>query len=165
MIASGVADLSNEQAMHFRDLLREARSCVLRDLEAYETVVRVVEQMGWLLSTSQQRLVEFEPILRPLALKSALAEKVPAHHPNRNYHLSFTKLFHAVRRARNLAVHEGALARRMAGQVVELALVMEDALAEQLTSVAEMMVRNPVVAQPWYPLSLVRQTMLTNAFS
>jgi len=42
--------------------------------------------------------------------------------------MDFTALYESVRKARNAAVHEGALARHLAVHALEMALVLEDAL-------------------------------------
>lgn len=155
--------LETAQAIHFRDLLREGRSAVLKDSEAFESIVRVIEQLGSLLAGKRIGLNNAASHLRDIAAASPLSSSLPHHFPA--LHLDFERLFHSVRRARNDAVHEGAYARRMADQVVELAIILEDALNRQVSTFAEVMVRNPVTAEPWHPVSLVRQVMLANSFS
>ena len=52
-------------------------------------------------------------------------------------------------------------------QRTTLALILEDALRmiEHTNAVSDYMVREPVCAELWHPVSFVRQRMLTNSFS
>ena len=43
--------------------------------------------------------------------------------------------------------------------------LLEDALMNSFDKVGEFMVRNPICAKIWHPLSFVRQIMLENSFS
>jgi CBS-domain-containing membrane protein len=70
-----------------------------------------------------------------------------------------------MRQARNDAVHQGAYARTLTDHVVELSIILEDALMTDASKVSQFMVRNVVDAKPWHPVSYVRQQMLTHAFS
>jgi hypothetical protein len=96
-------------------------------------------------------------------MESPLAEVIPTQW--RTLHTPFVELFDHVRRGRNAAVHQGAAARRLAIHSVELALILEHAMAPQTDLVCDYMVRDPLRAQPWQPMSFVRQQMLTNSFS
>ena len=73
-----------------------------------------------------------------------------------------------VKDARNSALHEGAKARHLTEHAIRLALVLEEALRrmpDELATVADLMVRSPVIADVWQPMSFARQAMLTNSFS
>jgi hypothetical protein len=70
-----------------------------------------------------------------------------------------------VQAARNEALHQGASARHLTQHCIELALVLEDALVNDATIVADYMVKAPLCAYSWQPLSFVRQQMLANSFS
>jgi hypothetical protein len=70
-----------------------------------------------------------------------------------------------VREARNAALHEGALARHLTVNAVELSLVLEEAIMRGSYRAGDFMVKNPVCAYLWQPLSIIRQTMLVNSFS
>jgi hypothetical protein len=48
---------------------------------------------------------------------------------------------------------------------VQLAIVLEDALMSDATLVRDFMVRDPACAQPWQPVSAVRQVMLSRSYS
>jgi len=76
-------------------------------------------------------------------------------------------LYDLVKDARNYALHQGACARYLTGHAIELALVLEDALRRSLDApvVGDYMVRHPVCAELWQPLSFIRQQMLANSFS
>ena len=74
-------------------------------------------------------------------------------------------LYHLVRNARNAALHESAFARRLTRHAIELCLVLEHALTPMSDRVSDYMVRDPVIAELWQPVSFVRQTMLVNSFS
>jgi hypothetical protein len=80
-------------------------------------------------------------------------------------HTSFDLKYQIVREGRNAALHEGALARHLTVNAVELSLVLEETLMSNLYRVGDFMVRSPVCAYLWQPLSLIRQTMLVNSFS
>ena len=152
-----------EAALHFRDQFREARATVLRDSEGYEAIVLVLERLGRFHQPKANGLGRFRDELRIIASESPLAHSIPGRRPD--FHLDFTKLYEAVREARNLAVHEGALARHLSTHALECALVLEDALMSNMTTVGEFMVRGPTTAASWQPLSFVRQIMLMNSFS
>jgi hypothetical protein len=48
----------------------------------------------------------------------------------------------------------------------QLALILEDALTDNATTkIGDFMVRGPICALPWQPISFVRQQMLANSFS
>jgi hypothetical protein len=53
----------------------------------------------------------------------------------------------------------------LTGHAVLIALTLEDALMTGIDRVADYMVRMPVCACMWHPLSFVRQTMLASSFS
>jgi len=57
------------------------------------------------------------------------------------------------------------LCSRLTGKFSDRVLVLEDALNEHATNVGDYMMRDPLCAYPWQPISLVRQQMLANNFS
>ena len=83
------------------------------------------------------------------------------------WHSNFEVLYKLVRTARNDALHQGAIARHLTESAVKLSLIIEDALQQEakLMNVSDYMVRNPICASLWQPLSFVRQQMLINSFS
>jgi len=80
-------------------------------------------------------------------------------------HTPFERLYELVVDARNTAMHEGASARYLTAHAIELSLILEDSLMKDCHTIGEYMVRNPVCAFLWQPLSFVRQTILINSFS
>lgn len=150
-------------ARYFRDQLRHARAIALRDAEAFDAVVVVVERLGRYVSKRGHGLGAYAKQLNRLADASPLAATLPSIWPA--YHTPFSHLFELVKEGRNMAVHEGALARHLTAHAVELALVLEDALVRDTRTVADFMVRGPVTAEPWQPLSFIRQRMLVDSFT
>ena len=67
--------------------------------------------------------------------------------------------------ARNDASHQGAYARHITAHTVELSIVLEDALTNDCTTVADFMVKTVIQAELWQPLAFLRQRMLTSSFS
>jgi CBS domain-containing protein len=103
--------------------------------------------------------------LEKLAELSPLATVVPDQW--RSVHTPFSLLYGMVKEARNDALHIGASARHLTTHAIELALILEDALrmCEEGKNICDYMIRDPVCARLWQPISFVRQRMLTNSFS
>ncbi|WBY02785.1 hypothetical protein PE066_04395 [Ramlibacter tataouinensis] len=156
--------LDQYAAVFFRDQLRAARARVLANAEDFEGVVQALERLGRFLAPGHGfGLGALADTLSGLAQNSPLARTVPQ--GRSDYHHEVSALLESVRVARNMAIHEGALARRLAAHSVECALIFEDALEANMKTVGNFMVRNPVEAAAWHPLSFVRQAMLTGSFS
>jgi CBS domain-containing protein len=81
------------------------------------------------------------------------------------FEIRFNDLFDAVREARNDAMHQGAYARHVTWNATNLAIMLEDALMRDATTIADFMIRNVVCAAPWHTIGYVRQLMLANSFS
>ena len=64
-------------------------------------------------------------------------------------------------------MHEGAFARSLAVHLVQLSVILEDALVNKAArrQTKHYMMRDPITAEPWEPIAFVRQKMLTNSFS
>jgi hypothetical protein len=108
-------------------------------------------------------LARFLPAIKKQAARSPMAEEVPKELPH--FHQQFEVKYGIVQEARNAALHEGALARHLTANAVELSLVLEEGIMSELRQVSDFMVRNPVCASMWQPLSFIRQSMLVNSFS
>lgn len=169
-LENGGSDLSMtisiqpDVALFFRDQLRAARAEVLKDSEAFDEVVLVLERLGrYLMGKREIGLGKYEQTLTSIAKCSPLADAIPAQYTE--YHIRFVTLFDLLKEARNSAVHEGAVARHLSANAIEVALVLEDALMVNSRTVGDFMVRNPSVALPWQPLSMIRQVMLSHSFS
>ena len=151
-------------ALHFRDEFRQARLDALKNAEGYQGVLFVLERLGSYLHPKGRSLSHYE---------KCVASLVKDHHPldgqlHRDYHIRFCRLYEMVRVGRNDALHQGAVARTLTTHSVELSMMIEDALMninEHGASIRDYMVRNPVCAHPWQPISFIRQTMLENSFS
>ncbi len=65
-------------------------------------------------------------------------------------------------------MHSGSYARHATAAAVELCIGLEEALmnaANAKSTVADYMVKSPVVVEPWQPVAYARQLMLANSFS
>lgn len=151
------------QLCFFRDQLRSARAVALADAEGFHSVLRVVELIGQQLDRNISGIGGYKTVLFGLASASPLATELPSKWPG--CHTEFGALYDEMQQARNDAVHQGAYARTLTNHAVELSILLEDALMTDASTVSQFMVRNIVDAQPWHPVSYVRQQMLTYAFS
>ena len=155
-------------ALHYRDELREARLKALRDAEAFEEIVFVLERMGVHLTGKTGDLGKYKKAITQCALKSPLAKDIPE--ACKDWHTPFEGLYKLVREGRNDALHQGAFARHLTAWAIELATILEDALMNEATGnkparVKDFMIRNPICAYMWQPMSSIRQIMLANSFS
>jgi CBS domain-containing protein len=155
--------IEQEVALHFRDQLRIARAIAFRDSEAFQEIAFVLERIGAYLLGQMKDLGRYRDAIQSVANKSPMSLDVPSQLPE--WHSPFATKYEIVREARNAALHEGALARHLTGNAMELSLVVEEALMQGCYRVGDFMVRNPVCAYLWQPLSFIRQTMLVNSFS
>ena len=155
--------MTREQKIHFRDDLRNARAGALADAEGYSRLVVSIERLGKFCNGGRGTLGKVAPKLTALASDSSLAQTVPLSHPR--WHTGFELLLNQLREARNAAVHEGAMARHLASHAAKVAIVLEDSLMVGLDRVGDYMVRNPLCASMWQPLSFVRQMMLESSYS
>jgi hypothetical protein len=152
-------------ARDFRLQFQQARENALKDAEAFDGIIHVVERLGSFCLGSMENLHKYRTAVKKLANLSALATEVP--NQWRNVHTPFDLLYDMVKDARNDAMHQGASARHLTTHAIELALVLEDALRilDMPKNVSDYMVRDPVCAHLWQPVSFVRQQMLTNSFT
>ena len=155
--------MNREATLHFRDELRTARAAALRDAETYQEIVLTLERLGAYLFGTMANLGRYKNDIVKLAEHSPMASEVPSILPD--LHASFVQKYEIVRKGRNAAVHEGAFARHLTVNAVELSLVLEEAIMHGYNRVGDFMVWNPACAFMWQPLSFIRQTMLANSFS
>lgn len=159
-----VRSLDPATAKAFCDQFSRARELAFQDSEAFDEIIYVVERLGCFLCRNTLDLFSYGDTISKLAENSALAKDIPAHWPG--VHIPFARLYQIVKDARNDAMHQGAVARHITTHAVELALILEDALTMNRNGLcSEYMVRNPVCAELWQPISFIRQQMLTNSFS
>ena len=143
--------------------LRKARAAALSDAEAFPEIFYALERVGTALTGRIAGLDAYKPEFENIAAKSPLASGLSER--QRHGHTAFERLYDIVRTGRNEALHHGAFARHLTRHAVELCLLLEDGLMSQARTVADSMVRDPVCAELWQPLSIVRQQMLANSFS
>ena len=155
--------MEHDAAIYFRDQFRDARTRALHDAEAYQEVLFAIERFGSMLSKEIGALGNYGEKIIAEAKTSPLAEDVPTAH--RDWHVPFPALYESVKDARNDALHQGASARHLTAHATQLVIVLEDALNDHATNVGDYMVRDPLCAYPWQPVSLIRQQMLANNFS
>ena len=161
--ANKLRPLHSIEARYFRDQLREARAIALADAEGFPALLFCIERLGTRLTDSVHSLEHYKGSMVNFARRSALAESVPRRF--RNLLTPFPRLYDIVREARNEALHHGAFARNLTSSAIQLALVLEDALMADQHTVGDYMVRGPVCAEPWQPMSFIRQQMLANSYS
>ena len=168
--------MSHLLLLHYRDELREARLKALRDAEAFQEIVFVLERIGVHLlgdkveasKAKVENLGQYEKYITQCALKSPLAKDIPE--ACEEWHTPFKGLYKLVLEGRNDALHQGAFARHLTAWAIELATILEDALVNEATRnetarVKDFMIRNPSRAYLWQPMSSIRQIMLANSFS
>jgi hypothetical protein len=156
------AYIEPEVAIHFRDELRAARAAVLRDAEAFDEILFTVERLGMQITGKVLDLGRYQARILELVQRSTLAK---ASINCGLWNINVEELYELVRKGRNEAMHVGAYARHLAASAVELAIILEDALMSNARLVSEVMVKNPVQAYLWQPITLIRHTMLANSFS
>ena len=122
----GQIAMDPEQAIYFRDQLREARARALRDAEGFQHVLLCLERIGETLHDSVLSLGLYRVRLSAIAGQSPLAATIPRELSC--WHTPFADLYAEFVMARNDAVHQGAYARTLTNHAVALALVLEDAL-------------------------------------
>lgn len=159
-----------EPAFSFRDDFRKAREAAQQDAEDFEQVAFALEKLGaYLCGTRHNGLGRYRTAIAALACNSPLASPTPEARP---FHTPFDGLFMLVTECRNSAMHEGVFARNLTQHAIQIALVIEDALTQIITmkntdthKISDFMIRNPICAEMWQPLSFIRQSMLANSFS
>ncbi len=150
-----------KQAIYFRDEFRLARAKALADGEGFQEILFSIERLGGSLNPTGGGLGNYEERLTQLARKSSLFDdSIPGN-------ISFSILFGIVRVSRNDAMHQGAFARHLTNNAIKLALILEDAIVTEarLMDAQHFMVLNPICAELWQPMSLIRQKVLANSFT
>ena len=157
--------MEKERALYHRDEFRVARVNASRDTEAYDEIIHALERLGSGLAPGKENLKDYEQKIIALCLNSPIAQEIPGEY--KDWHIPVHRLYDVVRKARNDAFHQGAFARHLTNHAIELAIILEDALTAKVEAklVGDFMVREPVCALLWQPLSYVRQQMLVSSFS
>ena len=162
--------MTHKSALYFRDAFREARLKVLANAEHYQELLFVLERLGKHLTGKGVGLGGSELAILGLVAKHGTLQGQPADNlPTQmeTGELGVVELYDLVRRARNDAMHEGAFVRNLAVHLVQLSIILEDALVNKAhcKTVKHYMMRHPICAQPWEPVGFIRQTMLEHSFS
>lgn len=155
--------MNREVARFFRDQFRNARAVAFQDAEEFQEIIFVIERFGAYLIGQIKGLGNYKTSIEQEALNSPLAEEIP--NQCTAWHPRFSTIYELVREARNDALHQGAFARHLTNNAIQLALVLEDALMSNANTVSEFMVREPICALRWQPMSFIRQQMLKNSFT
>jgi len=157
--------LTNSQKIYFRDIFREARYKALIDAEDFDSLFHAIETFGAFLSTNLKHnslsyYKEYiEDFVRESPFYNSLTKEFPA------YHSSFSFLYEEVRKFRNGSAHQGVHARNKIRYAIELCLIIESKLNQMDEQVSNYMVRSPLTASDWEPLSHVRKEMLIHSYS
>jgi len=158
--------VAGEVRRHFLEEFRQARIAAQNDAEAFDQVLFVIERLGSFRLAEVSALGDYEASLMDLAGEGALGTDIS---PLQSaWHSDKRVLFRMVKDARNDALHQGAKARYLTQHTIELALLFEDALMngnEPVIKIGDLMVRSPMTAETWQPVSLARKTLLANSFS
>ena len=149
-----------DMALYFARQLRAARAQVQADAEGYVAVAIAVEQLGAALGAKGGMAAAERCIIKALSLSSDWTRgdcETP----------SLACAYDRVRRARNIAVHEGAMSRVVAAHAIHLTIGLEVALMKFVDTEAARtwMVANPTVAHPWMTVAQVRSALLAGGFS
>ena len=150
-----MVSISRESKVELLTKLRTARYLVLRDAEAFHEAATCLEHIGQVVCGEIRNGLESyrKEIL-------ALAQQTKRHNDE-----DISRLFKVVREARNDAVHVGAHARHLNTRLIDLLLILEEAITSSTLAVKDLMVRTPVVAESWHLVAHVRNAMLANSFS
>ena len=162
--------MTPESALTFRNAFRDARLKVLANTENYQELLFVLERLRTHLAGGDVTVAKAKPCIMELVKHGALQGEPAA--PDTG-ELCASELYDLVRNARNDAMHEGAFARNLAVHLVQLSVILEDALVNKADGVSgadsrkakHYMMREPVTAEPWEPIAFVRQKMLVHSFS
>ena len=155
-------EMDPQVALYFRNEFREARAAALKDAEGYQQILFVLERLGaYLLEqeyTGKLCLKRKRPEKRVDStmwrFRCHIITLVERYHsfqgkPPDDDHIAFDSLYDMVRRARNDALHQGAVARSLTSHSVQLSLMLEDVLmcASRSEQIKDYMIRrNPVYA-------------------
>lgn len=159
--------LSWNERLHYRDRFRAARYSALADSEGFGEICFAIEALGLRLRGEEASmglyLKQIQPFVSDSIVFSSLTQEFPA------LFTRFDALYEAVKNARNDAMHTGVYARHATTAAIELCIGLEEALMveQQIRreTVADFMVKAPVIVEPWQPVAHARQLMLMHSFS
>ena len=152
--------LPPSQRRFFLEEFRFARAQVLEDTENFSAVIHAIERLGSFLYPTGGGLASYQAKILELCKNSAVFQSMRCW-MGRDYET----LYNTVKEARNETMHVGATARHAASNALLLSLLVEDALTGDSSAMQNYMVSDPVCAERWQPIGMIRQKMLTNSFS
>ena len=149
-----------EAFVEYRDGIRTARYAVTEKGAGYEVIVQAVERLGAYLWNPGADAGKFGTLWRyKKDLRDLVRDFVVIEH--------FDRVYERVRNGRNAGVHQGAEARPLIQNAVELAIMLEHALREAsgMNKAREVMVSPVVRTYTWEPVAQARQKMLAESYS
>ena len=151
--------IQSDVALYFARQMRGARAQVQADAEGYVAVAIAVEQLAAALGAKGGACAAWNVIVDTLSLDGDWTGDGGAP--------SLGSAYYRVRRARNIAVHEGAMSRAVATHAIDLTIGLEVALMNAVDTDAAQawMVPDPTVAHPWMTVAQVRSALLAGGFS
>lgn len=166
-----------EQRIDLLQRLRTARATILADAEAFVQATAVLEYVGQVGGKNTAHgLGHYRAEIVALAKETGRFEKAK---DERDLHC----LFDTVLAARNSAAHTGSYARHLSSRLVELILILEEAIIHgeprmsqktsakqddtsfKFTKVKHLMVGGPITAFDWNTLGQIRTLMLEHSFT
>jgi predicted transcriptional regulator len=148
-----MSTLTRREGIEILERLRDARALILRDAEAFQRATLTLEHIAQIAGANVG--------LSLGRCKDAILSILES----RDEFDNAEKLFQTVLNARNMAVHDGAWVRHVNTRLVDLFLVLEAAILSQMETVGDIMVRTPVIAEPWHRVGHARKAMLSQSFS
>ena len=122
------SNLTQGHRVEFLSRLRDARALVLRDGESFREASTVLEHIGQVIGGRiGNGLKDHEEAIVSLAKEAGQTDEA-----------SGGRLFHVVREARNKAVHDGAYARHLNGRLLDLLLLLEEAIMTNMDRVEDL---------------------------
>jgi hypothetical protein len=159
--------LTWNERLHYRDRFRAARYSALADAEGFGEICFAIEALGLRLCGEEAAMGSYLKHIQPLAADSTVLVSLTNQFPA--LFTRFEALYATIKNARNDKMHAGVYARHATTAAIELCIGLEEALmAEQQIrreTVADFMVKGPVVVEPWQPVAHARQLMLMYSFS
>lgn len=156
--------LKKEECVYYRDVFRSARYAALADAESFSEICFALEALGLRLLGCQGDLGSYEDRIGLYASKSAIFNHLAM--DALSGFKTFDALYEIVRNARNDVMHSGSYARHATEAAIELCIGLEEALMVDVTkTVGDLMVKSPIVIEPWQPVAHARQLMLMHSFS
>ena len=151
----GDINLDRRQTIEVLQHLRRARAEVSRDVEAFHRGTLTLEKIAHIAGASVGNTLgqSRETILSLFREESLEGRRQRC------------ELFDTVLRARNMAIHGGAWVRHHTSRLVDLFLLLEEAIISKMEVIDQIMVRTPLEAKTWHRVGHARNDMLSNSFS